>query len=136
MKGESAAMRVAAAVETIRVTPPQKRSEFTREIWKGAALRRSARVTRFCSLKVTDTKNTEDEGECHTETHAGGHQPQHVDGVKGFEPRIAGHVHQGDEAKDHENNGLSSLHQPLRLSRASALVHSGPFPWSISAHQK
>jgi hypothetical protein len=80
------------------------------------------------SLKLTHTKKTEDKGECHTETHAGGHQTQHVDGVKGFEPGIAGHVHQGDKTKDHENKGLSFLHQPLMLPDASVPVHSDPFP--------
>jgi hypothetical protein len=34
MKGESDAMTVPAAVEMIRATPPAKRSEFAREIWK------------------------------------------------------------------------------------------------------
>ena len=34
MKGESTAMPVAAAVEMIRATPPQRRSEFAREIWE------------------------------------------------------------------------------------------------------
>jgi len=34
MKGESNAMPVAAAVEMIRATPPERRSEFAREIWE------------------------------------------------------------------------------------------------------
>jgi hypothetical protein len=33
MKGESDAMPVAAAVEMIRATPLERRSEFAREIW-------------------------------------------------------------------------------------------------------
>jgi hypothetical protein len=34
MKGESTAMPVAGAVEMIRATPPNRRSEFAREIWE------------------------------------------------------------------------------------------------------
>ena len=34
MKGESDAMTVPAAVEMIRATPPERRSEFAREIWE------------------------------------------------------------------------------------------------------
>ena len=33
MKGESDTMSVPAAVEMIRATPPERRSEFAREIW-------------------------------------------------------------------------------------------------------
>ena len=39
VKGEGDAMPVAAAVEMIRATPPNRRSEFAREIWE----RRKAR---------------------------------------------------------------------------------------------
>jgi hypothetical protein len=34
MKGESDAMTVPAAVEMIRATPPEKRSQFAGEIWR------------------------------------------------------------------------------------------------------
>jgi len=34
MKGESAAMDVSAAVDMIRMTPPERRSEFAEEIWR------------------------------------------------------------------------------------------------------
>jgi heterodisulfide reductase subunit C len=34
MKGESNAMAVPAAVEMIRATPPERRSEFARDIWE------------------------------------------------------------------------------------------------------
>lgn len=33
MKGESDAMTIPAAVEMIRATPPERRSQFAREIW-------------------------------------------------------------------------------------------------------
>jgi hypothetical protein len=33
MKGESDAMDVAAAVEMIRATPPERRSDFAHQIW-------------------------------------------------------------------------------------------------------
>jgi hypothetical protein len=34
MKGESSEMPVSAAVEMIHATPPAKRSEFAKEIWR------------------------------------------------------------------------------------------------------
>jgi hypothetical protein len=34
LKGESDAMPVAAAVEMIRATPPERRSEFAEQIWE------------------------------------------------------------------------------------------------------
>jgi hypothetical protein len=34
MKGESTAMSVTTAVEMIRATPPEKRSDFAKEIWR------------------------------------------------------------------------------------------------------
>jgi hypothetical protein len=34
MKGESTDMTVSAAVEMIHATPPAKRSEFAKEIWR------------------------------------------------------------------------------------------------------
>ena len=34
MKGQSDAMTVPAAVEMIRATPPERRSQFAREIWQ------------------------------------------------------------------------------------------------------
>jgi len=34
MKGESGGMSVPAAVEMIRATPPEQRSEFAQEIWQ------------------------------------------------------------------------------------------------------
>ena len=34
MKGQSDAMPVKAAVEMIRATPPERRSEFAQEIWE------------------------------------------------------------------------------------------------------
>jgi hypothetical protein len=34
MKGESDAMTVPAAVEMVRATPPDRRSQFEREIWR------------------------------------------------------------------------------------------------------
>jgi hypothetical protein len=34
MKGQADQMTVAAAVEMIRATPPQRRSQFAREIWQ------------------------------------------------------------------------------------------------------
>jgi hypothetical protein len=34
MKGQSGAMPLKAAVEMIRATPPERRSEFAQEIWE------------------------------------------------------------------------------------------------------
>lgn len=66
---------------------------------------------RFRSPKLPLAKHSEDQGEGHTETHAGSHQPQHVDHVEGFEPLIASNIHECDQAKDDENSGLGLLHK-------------------------
>jgi hypothetical protein len=46
MKGESDAMSVPAAVDVIRATPPERRSEFGKDIWQmaGPVLAQSLRI--------------------------------------------------------------------------------------------
>ena len=55
MKGESDPMPVTAAVEMIRATPPEKRSEFAYDIWRRrkewGADRRSEMPFRFPTLE-------------------------------------------------------------------------------------
>jgi hypothetical protein len=47
MKGQSDAMEPAAAVEVIHATPPARRSEFAREIWRIRRERGTDRLTPF-----------------------------------------------------------------------------------------
>lgn len=46
MKGQSDAMDTAAAVEMIRATPPERRSEFAQKIWEIRRRRGTDRLTR------------------------------------------------------------------------------------------